>query len=268
MGQLDRAWRVLARVARLLFERVLAWDVRVQGIEHVPVEGGAVLAFNHHGTIDVVFVAWAPVLWLGRPVRFLATAELFQRRRTGWLVRAVGAVPVERAPHRGTSRARAYARAVAALRDGELVAVAPEGTISDSFDLLPLRSGAARMAVEAGVPLVPAIGWGSHRAAAKGRRLRFRRHLPVMVHYGAPLHARRDETPVDLTARLRTAMTTLLDEVQRTYPVPVDEDGAWWVPARLGGGAPRHDQVVAANAERFAIERRAQRGADGRDVAS
>ena len=257
MGELDRFWRAIVWVATTLFGRALGWNVAVEGMDNLPDDGGAVLAFNHHGYVDVVMVAWGPATRLARPVRFLAKAELFEHWATRRIVRGVGAVPVHRTAR--SARAGAYAAAVAALRAGELVAVAPEQTISTSFDLLPFKPGAARMAIEAGVPLVPVAGWGSHRFATKGGHLHLtRRRLPVTVAYGEPLLPREDETPAQLTGRLREALGALLDDVQRRYPEAATGDD-WWVPARLGGSAPTHDEVVTAHRARF-TEREARGG--------
>lgn len=266
MTGLDRWWRTLAWIARALVLRLFAWRITVEGIEHVAGERGAVLAFNHHSLFDVVMVAWGPVIELERPVRFLAKAELFERWYTGWLVRAVGAVPVRRGPGGGRSRAAAYGAAVTALRTGELVAVAPEQTISDSFELLPFKQGPARMATEAGVSIVPAIGWGTQRAFPRTRRWRPHRHLPVVIRFGEPVRQRPGERPSELTARLRHRMAVLLDEVQRSYPdqpVPGDD---WWQPARLGGSAPVHEHVVHLTLDRF--DERNAVGDDGPVLAS
>ena len=259
-------WRAIRVVARLLFTRLLGWDVRVEGRERVPLDGGALLAFNHHSYVDVVFVAWAPVVENGRPVRFLAKAELFRHWATRWLVRAAGAVPVERRAAGGSSRAHAYSAAVEALRAGELVAVAPEQTISESYELLPFKPGVARMAVEAQVPIVPVIGWGSHRAVPKGHPIRPRRGIPVVVRYCRPVTPLPGETPPLLVARLQAVMAAALEEVQRAYPDEPSEDDDWWVPARLGGSAPDHATVVAAHQARFRA-RRSQQGQhdQGRD---
>jgi 1-acyl-sn-glycerol-3-phosphate acyltransferase len=249
--RIDTFWRVLRRLAEalLLGQR---WRIDVRGLEHVPREGGAFLAFNHHSYLDFVLVAWAIVRRLGRPVRFLAKREMWSGP-TRLVVLAAKAVPVDR--DRPDSRHAALATAVDRLRDGELVAVAPEQTISRSYELLPLRTGAARMAQAAGVPLVPAVGWGSHRAAGKGTGVRPVIGLPVSVAYGEPIHVGADDDPVDVTRRLEEAMTALLDELWADYP-DGSPAGAWWVPARLGGGAPPHEEVLA--------EERARRG--GADV--
>ncbi|MEX0836007.1 MAG: lysophospholipid acyltransferase family protein [Nitriliruptor sp.] len=242
-------WRVITGLV-VAFVRLCWWQVDVQGLTNVPRQGGAVLAFNHHSYLDFVMLAWAPVLRVKRTVRFLAKREIWASPWTGWLARWAEAVPVDRSS--ATARADAYGAAVAALQAGDLVAVAPEQTISTSFDLLPFRTGAVRMAQRAGVPIVPVIGWGTQRLAAKdvGLHIRSGRGIPIVVRYGPPLHVGTDEDPAAATERLQEAMTELLDEVQRDYPDGTPP-GAWWVPARLGGGAPDHDGVQRAHLARF-----------------
>jgi 1-acyl-sn-glycerol-3-phosphate acyltransferase len=240
-------WRVITWLV-IAFVRVSRWRLEVEGLEHVPRSGGAVLAFNHHSYLDFVMLAWAPVLRLRRAVRFLAKREIWASPWTGWLVRWGEAVPVDRTST--TARADAYAAAVDALTSGDLVAVAPEQTISTSFDLLPFRTGVVRMAQRAGVPIVPVIGWGSQRFAAKGVGIHPAFGIPVVVRYGPPVHVGPDEPPTEAAARLQETMTVMLDEVQRGYADGTPA-GAWWVPARLGGGAPEHEQVQRAHEERF-----------------
>jgi 1-acyl-sn-glycerol-3-phosphate acyltransferase len=240
-------WRAIAGLVIALVG-AFRWRIRIEGLEHVPTDGGAVLAFNHHSYLDFLMVGWAPVRELRRPVRFLAKREIWASPWSGWLARWVGAVPVDRSS--ASARADAYGAAVAALDAGELVAVAPEQTISTSFDLLPFRTGAVRMAQRAGVPVVPVIGWGSQRAAAKGVGVKPVGRIPVVVRYGPPVSVAPEDDPTEVTARLQEVMSGMLDDVQRGY-----EDGtpagAWWVPARLGGGAPDHDTVRRAHEARF-----------------
>jgi 1-acyl-sn-glycerol-3-phosphate acyltransferase len=226
---------------------LLRWQIRVHGLDNVPRDGGAVLAFNHHSYLDFVMVAWGPVRRLRRPIRFLAKREIWASRWLGWLVRWAEAVPVDRGST--TARAGAFDAAADALRSGDLVAVAPEQTISPSFELLPFRTGAVRMAQLSGAPIVPAIGWGSQRIATKGGRIRPGVGTPIEVHFGAPVHVGADEDPVAATQRLQTAMTALLERVQRDYPDGTPA-GAPWVPARLGGGAPDHAEVLARHQQR------------------
>ena len=239
-------WRLLAAVI-VAIARILRWRVHVEGLEHVPREGPAVLAFNHHSYLDFVGVAWPPVRELHRPVRFLAKREVWASRWTGWAARAVGAVPVDRGS--ASARSSALDAAVYALRRGDLVAVAPEQTISESFELLPFRTGAIRMAQHSGAPVVPVIGWGTQRCVTKGARRRLIARLPVVVRFGPPLIARPDDDPVQLTSELHARMTRLLHEVQEQYPGGAPA-GAPWVPRRLGGSAPCHADVLASHRRR------------------
>lgn len=239
-------WRVLAGLVIALV-RVLRWRVEVQGLDHVPRDGGTVLAFNHHSYLDFLMLTWGPVRTLRRPVRFLAKREIWASPWVGWAVRWAEAVPVDRGS--GPGREGAFEAASAALRAGDLVAVAPEQTISASFELLPLRTGAVRMAQQAGVPIVPVLGWGSQRVATKGARPRPSPGIPIVVRFAPPLHIGADEDPLAATKRLSDIMTAELHDVQERYPHGAPA-GARWVPARLGGGAPAHAQVLAEHEQR------------------
>ncbi|MBW3659330.1 MAG: 1-acyl-sn-glycerol-3-phosphate acyltransferase [Actinobacteria bacterium] len=247
-------WRLIGVVARVLVRGLLRWRVDVAGLERVPTGSGAVLAFNHHSYVDVVLVAWAIVLQLHRPVRFLAKREMWASPLRP-IVHLAGAVPVDRTD--ASSRHGAYAAAIAALRRGELVAVAPEQTISPSFELLPFRTGAARMAQQAGVPIVPVVGWGTQRCAPKGRRLRWVTRIPVVVRYLEPVPVPADADPVAVTRELQARMEVALREVQDAYPDRPRAGEGWWLPARLGGSAPTHADVLAEHERRFQERRRA-----------
>jgi 1-acyl-sn-glycerol-3-phosphate acyltransferase len=219
--------------------RMQRWRVDVQGVEHLPRHGGAVIAANHTSFWDFFTSGWLPYHAWRRPVRILAKASLFRARGFGWFMRQAEHIPVERGAGRGALR-----HAVAALEHGELVLVLPEQTISPSLELLPFKPGAVRMAAAAGVPLVPTVSWGSHRFHTVGRRPRWSWRLPVTVRYGEPLYPTLDDDPVAVTEELRRRMAVLLDEVQRAYPDGTPA-GAWWVPARLGGGAAGAEEADA-----------------------
>jgi len=257
--QLTWRWRVLAAII-ILAVRVLGWRIEVRGLEHVPARGGAVLAFNHHSYVDFMMVGWPIVRQRRRPMRFLAKREIWSSRKVGWVVRWAEAIPVDRGSE--SARAAAFAAATQALEEGDLVAVAPEQTISSSFELLPLRTGAARMAQQAGVPIIPVAGWGSQRALTKGGPKRLIRKLPVTVRFGDPLQVGPDDDVVEATEELTRRMTHLLHVVQETYPDGAPT-GASWVPARLGGGAPDHAEVLREHTERERRWMRSQRDAGG-----
>lgn len=245
-------FRVIARLV-ILAAQMLRWRFDVVGLEHVPERGGGVLVWNHHSYLDPVVVAWGVYRRLRRPVRFLAKQGLFALPALGWILRLSGHIPVARSSRAG--RQQAFEAAVETLRAGQLVAVAPEQTISESFELLPFTTGAVRMAQAADVPLIPVVGWGAQRVATKGRRrLRNVVGLVVLVRYGRPRRVMPDEDSEAATERLRQTMGEMLEVLQQVYPVEPRPGDDWWVPRRLGGSAPPHDEVLRRD------ERRAQSG--------
>jgi 1-acyl-sn-glycerol-3-phosphate acyltransferase len=244
---LDWRWQVIKVLVVPVFW-LLRWRIDVRDVHHVPSSGGAVLAFNHHSYADAIMLAWGVVLHAHRPLRFLAKQEACEGRWIGWLTRWVAAIPVDRASSR--ARAAALGQAELALRAGDLVTIAPEQTISDSLELLPFRKGVARLAIAAGVPVIPCVGWGSQRSVGPDRRLAKVFGLPVVVRFGAPMHPGLGEDAAAFTRRLRARMETMLDEVQHSYPDGIPA-GATWVPARLGGGAPPHEVVLAEHRARI-----------------
>lgn len=202
-------------------------DVEVSGLEHLPRRGGGVLICNHRSLFDAVALA-AALDRSGRDVMVLAKAELFRAEVVGWLLRRAGVIPV----HRGTARAAdALESAVQSLRGGELVAIFPEGTIPKDGVLLPFKSGAARMALEADVPVIPVALVGTDHVIAsnaqKVKRTLWRRsadHADVVVAIGAPIHLGLDADHADhdvvdrATEQLRDAVVALLAEHDRPRP--------------------------------------------------
>ncbi|ANS25095.1 1-acyl-sn-glycerol-3-phosphate acyltransferase [Rhodococcus opacus] len=215
------------------------------GLDNIPTEGGAVLAVNHTGYLDFVQLALA-VGAVDRKLRLMAKAELANNTVMAFLMRGCGVIPVDR-----TAGAGAYLAAVDRLREGELVGVYPEATISRSFEIKELKSGAARMAIDARVPLVPVIVWGAHRIATKGQPRQLGRHrFPVTVEVGRPIEPR--EPAEALTATLHTEMDAILRRVQGGFDHPA---GEYWVPRRLGGSAPTIEEATEMD-RREAEERR------------
>src|ERR1700744_5992581 len=151
------------QIVRLIF-RVQGLKITVSGMENVPTSGGAVIAINHTGYLDFMLAGFPTYQQgLGRKVRYMAKQEVFDHKITGPIMRSLRHIPVDR-----QSGAASYEAAVRNLKDGELVGVYPEATISRSFEIKECKSGAARMAVEAGVPIVPHIVWGAQRIWTKG----------------------------------------------------------------------------------------------------
>jgi 1-acyl-sn-glycerol-3-phosphate acyltransferase len=225
-------------IGRLLFG-TLRVKLRVAGRENLPADGGAVIAVTHFGYLEFAIVEW--VTWLAnrRRIRFMAKKGAFKGWPLGALMRNMKHIPVDRAAGAG-----AYDAAVAALRDGELVGVFPEGTVSRSFEVQPLKAGAVRLAQAAGVPLIPVAVWGAHRILAKSAkgRLRERVGVPVYVKIGAPVLVGAGADIHDASDALRATLQKLTDDLQDIYPV--DGAGQWWHPVRRGGTAPSIDEVA------------------------
>ncbi|MEZ0352793.1 lysophospholipid acyltransferase family protein [Mycobacterium sp. pR1184] len=212
------------------------------GVENIPERGGAVVAINHTSYVD-----WLPaglaMRRRRRRLRFMIKAEMQQVKVVNFLIRRTQTIPVDRNAGSG-----AYTVAVQRLREGELVGVYPEATISRSFELKEFKTGAARMAREAAVPIIPVIVWGAHRIWTKDHPRSIGRHkVPITVRVGPPLHADDDIAQTD--DALREAMTTLLYEAQQQYPHPA---GEFWVPHRLGGGAPTMAEAAQIEADEAA----------------
>ncbi len=241
-------------VTRLGF-RLLGIRFYVTGVEHVPRTGGAVMAVNHLGYLDFTF-AGLGVRPAGRLIRFMAKQEVFDHKVSGPLMRGMKHIPVDRYG----GGAESYQAAVKALTSGEIVGVFPEATISTSYELKDFKTGAARLAMEAGVPLLPCVTWGSQRIMTKGRRRDLTRGTPLRIVVGEPFTPDPAADPVAVTAELKARMSVLLDEAQETYAgTPRSAEDTWWIPARLGGTAPTLEEAAIRNAEVYAarVARRA-----------
>ena len=220
-------------------------------MDSLPATGGAVVAINHTGYLDFTF-AGLPFYRLRprRLVRFMAKQEVFDHKVTGPVMRRLRHIPVDR-----TSGAASFDAAVLALKDGELVGVYPEATISRSFELKEFKSGAARMAIAADVPIIPHIVWGAQRIWTKDHpKKMWRPKVPIAIAVGEPIQPTLP--PTELTALLRSRMQHLLERVQQDYgPYP---HGEFWVPHHLGGGAPTPARAAELEAAELA-ERAAKR---------
>lgn len=247
----DYTYPATILTAKTLF-KVLGMTFQTSGTEHVPRTGGAILAANHIGYVDFVFDGLAAQR-SGRLVRFMAKKDAFDHKISGPIMRSFHHISVDR-----ESGQESYDRAVEYARNGEIVGIFPEATISRSFEIKELKTGAVRMAAEAGVPLIPMVTWGTqllktkdHEGDMKGRG------KTIGLHVGAPLDV-TGEDPVTETVRLREAMSALLDKAIADYPI--SPEGQWWAPARHGGTAPTLEQAARLDEEEM-IARAARRAA-------
>ena len=244
----EKFYQGLVGFARRLM-RAANIEVTVIGAENIPANGGAILAGNHTGYADFIMLGTGPYLHGERLVRFMAKKSVFDVPVLGWLLKLMKHVPVDRA--RGGA---SIAPAVEMLREGNLVGIFPEATISRSFELANFKTGAARIAHQAGVPLVPCAIWGSQRIWTKDLPKHFR-NVPVIVRYGEPV-ALTGDAEAD-TAELKRQMQLLLDASRSEYSTRFsDGTGEAWMPRALGGTAPTLEE-----AEELYAKERAEREA-------
>ena len=203
----------------------------VSGHENIPTKGGAVLAINHIGYLDFALTGTA-ALPVKRYVRFMAKKEIFENKLAGPLMRGMHHISVDRS--NGTA---SFVTALRALRSGEIIGIFPEGTVSVSFEIKELKSGAVRLAMGAGVPVIPTIVWGSQRIWTKGVKRNLRKqNIPVTVAFGKPMYFEKGADADAGEKALREIMIEMLHDVQSKYPD--SHEGKRWAPARLGGTAP------------------------------
>jgi len=237
--------------AKLSF-RGLGLKIDLRGTENVPRTGGGVLASNHVSYLDFIY-AGLGAHPSGRYVRFMAKDAVWRNPVAGPLMRGMKHIPVDR-----DAGAESFRVALDMVKDGEIVGIFPEATISRSFELKDFKSGAARLAQAAGVPLLPTVVWGSQRLMTKGRPRDFSRGKALSVTVGTPIDVPPDADVEAVTEQLKAAMAVMLDAAIERYPQqPSGPDDTWWVPARVGGTAPTLDE--ATRMDRLEAVERAKR---------
>jgi 1-acyl-sn-glycerol-3-phosphate acyltransferase len=231
------AWAVIYPVDSMLFK------VRWRGKEHMPATGGVLVVANHISYADPL--AFARYVWdCGRVPRFLAKDSLFRIFFVGRVLSGAKQIPV----HRGSADAQDSLRdAVAALERGEAVCIYPEGTVTRDPDWWPMfaRTGVARLALAADVPVVPVGQWGAqHAVDVYHKKFRLLPRKQVFCQAGPPvdLSAYRGR-PVTLellrevTDVIMRDVRALVGELRGETP-PVE----FWRPARV----PRPETPAAA----------------------
>lgn len=218
--------------ARLLF-RAFGLKFDIEGSENVPKTGGAVIASNHVSYLDFIFVGFGADK-SKRLVRFMAKDSVFRHPVAGPLMRGMHHIPVDR-----SAGAKSYDEALSALRDGEVIGVFPEATISQSFQIKDLKSGAVRLAAEAGVPLIPMVVFGGQRMLSKGTPRSARRGTCIAITIGEPMYPKPTDDFDQVNAQLRAQLESLLEQTLDRYPdQPENDDDRWWMPETRGGTAP------------------------------
>lgn len=214
-----------------VFWKYLGFQFTFEGDRNIPRQGGAILAINHVSYLDFA-IAGTGALPAKRYVRFMAKKEIFNNKIAGPLMRGMHHINVDR-----SNGSASFVEALRALKAGEIIGIFPEATISTSFEIKGLKTGAIRLAAESGVPLIPTIVWGGQRVYTKGVKPNFRRgKTPVTVFFGEAITYSHDVDVEAAAVQLRQVMTSLLHEVQENYPD--SHVGQRWAPSRLGGTAP------------------------------
>jgi 1-acyl-sn-glycerol-3-phosphate acyltransferase len=227
-GNIVPSMEPLYGLAEILLRRPLRHGLRwtVEGIEHIPEAGPALLASNHISYLDPLVVAYVADL-RGRRVRNLAKAELFDKRSLAWALRRLGQIPVQR----GSATAVASLDdAATALGRGELVVVFPEGTISRDLEPMAAKTGAVRLARATGVPVVPVGLWGAHRILTAGRKPRWRLGVAEVAAVGEPLRFAPTDNPRVASDRIMAAICAQVARARELYPQhPGADEDDWWV---------------------------------------
>ena len=204
---------------------------RFEGVENIPSDGPTILAFNHRSYFDTMTMQLL-IAKTGRPCRFLAKKEVFQMPIIGQIAQIIGGIKVDR----GTGSDAPLRAAVKALDAGEMVAIAPQGTIPRGpafFDpVLKGRHGVAQLAGDTGAPVIPIGLWGTEKVWPRNQRLPVLEPLSrpdVSVNVGTAVELKGKSLDAD-TKRIMSAISALLpdeanlphdpteEELARTYP--------------------------------------------------
>lgn len=226
--------------ASLGLYRALDISLIDRGWQNIPASGGGVVCSNHISYLDFIFVGTPPWLAQRRLTRFMAKDGVFKHKVSGPLMRGMKHIPVDR-----EAGAESMRHAQGALMSGELVGMFPEATISQSFVVKEMKTGAVRMAAEANVPIIPMAVWGTQQYWTKNQPRKFFRHHAVCLFVGEPMWVSPQDDMVARTRQLQGVIQGLLDDAQQAHPSTANPGpGAWWLPRHLGGTAPTPQEAA------------------------
>lgn len=183
-------------------------NIQIFGANKMPASGPVVLAANHLTNFDVLPLQMAA---MPRPIFYMGKEELFRNPVSDWALRQMGGFPV----YRGAGDDWAMAHAEKVLAQGQVLGIFPEGKRSHGKGLASAKTGAARLALQAGCPIVPVGVEGTQRMFRS-----YTKRTPVEIRVGDPIYARPGESPLSLTDRVMFAMAELLPpEMRGVYAV-------------------------------------------------
>ncbi|MBU7596172.1 1-acyl-sn-glycerol-3-phosphate acyltransferase [Streptomyces sp. P38-E01] len=243
----------------LLFKRV--W----RGMEHIPAEGGFIAVVNHNSYLDPLSYAHYQYN-AGRMPRFLAKVNLFGRGFVGSMMRRTGQIPVYRET---ASAIGAFRAAVEAIDRGQGVVFYPEGTLTRDSDLWPMdgKTGAARVALRTGAPVIPVAQWGAHEVVppyAKSRRVYLFPRRTLQVKAGPPVDLSAfcgveptAEVLREVTDLIMEAITRQLADI-RGEPAPAKR-----LSVHRAEAAEQHGGTAPEDVDAWGVGRRREPGSDG-----
>lgn len=231
-------WEIQEWARPLMRPSLIALNARLRfdGVEHIPKTGPAILAFNHRSYFDPAVVVLL-IAKAGRNIRGIGQNEVFDAPILGRLLRASGGIRVDR----GTGSDEPLDPAIAALDGGEVLMMAPEGTIPRGpafFDpVLQGRWGAARLAAATGAPVIPVGLWGTERVWPRNvrfPRLALNDRPLVTVTVGSPVELGHESPEAD-TKRIMAAISALLPPESRETRTPTPDELALTYPPGYRG---------------------------------
>jgi len=204
-------WPLAAVIAPLI---ALLFKLEIEGAEKLPRDGAYVLAPNHYSEADPLAVALA--VWKsGRAPRFMAKESLFKVPVLGWILRITGMVPVARSSSAASARLTLETSATL-VEHGRGVIVYPEGTLTREPDLWPMRgkTGAVRLALAGGIPLIPMAHWGVQAVLPRYGKLKlWPLRRPVKVVFGDPVDLQQFRTNQAQPAALVNATDIVMADI-------------------------------------------------------
>jgi 1-acyl-sn-glycerol-3-phosphate acyltransferase len=221
-------YKVIGFFLKPLLSLIVKKDWR--GEEFIPATGAAIVVSNHISYLDP-FTLTHFLYNNGRAPRYLGKKGVFDTPIVGWVVRAAGQIPVER---ESTGASKAFGVAIAALRAGHLIGIYPEGTLTRDENLWPMtgKTGAARLALMTGVPVIPCASWGPQEVIPRyGRKIKLFPRTRVSILAGPPIDLSpwkgRESDPKALeeaTNHIMDEMTDLLSQLRGEAPPAVRFD--------------------------------------------
>jgi len=205
--------KVLVGLLRILLRAVL--KINAEGLENIPEKGEVILASNHLTNYDVFPLQMV----ISRPLFFMAKSELHKNRIMDALLRNLGAFPV----FRGQNDQWALQHAKKVLEHHQVLAMFPEGTRSKGGGLKPGKTGAARMSIQMGSPIIPVAVEGTQKMFKS-----FPKRTPIKIIVGPPIYPKTHESILGLTDRMMFTIAGMLPQslkgVYAKKPIGFDKD--------------------------------------------